>query len=148
MARLPAGRTLSLSPLRAVQQKAEVFVQNYCMSDMGLTTYAQVKKIDTTFREGKVEVADLLAAEQLEAVGQPGTLPPRQPMHQRLEVRPSGLPYSIVFTPAPAVQGRLAVMAYSVVHAVYVSGGWHANARCSGVAPVLQIGIRAHVCTD
>ena len=79
-----------------MQQKAEVFVQNYCMSDMGLTTYAQVKKIDTGFREGKVEVADLLAAEQLQAVGQPGTLPPRQPMHQRLEVRPSVLALDIV----------------------------------------------------
>lgn len=70
-----------------MQYLAELMIQNYCMSDLGVTTYAQPQGEDTSYTEGKPDVSELFEQQQLVATSQPGLLPPVADMQVRVEVR-------------------------------------------------------------
>jgi hypothetical protein len=89
-----------------VQHKAELFVQNYSMSNLGVTTFAKNHVITNTWEEGKVDVADLFERQALEFASRPGAPGPVGPMLSVLEVRPP--------PPACACVGSAVVL--SVLH--------------------------------
>jgi hypothetical protein len=70
-----------------VQYLAELIIQNYCMSDLGLTTYAQPQGADTSYREGKPDVSELFEQQLLVANSIEGLLPPIADMKVKVEVR-------------------------------------------------------------
>lgn len=69
-----------------MQYLAEIMIQNYCMSDLGVTTYAQPQGEDSSYTEGKPDVSELFEQQQLVAMSQPGLLPPIADMQVKVEV--------------------------------------------------------------
>jgi hypothetical protein len=74
-----------------VQYLAELIIENYCMSDIGLTTYAQPQGADEGYREGKPDVSELFEQQELVAASLPGLLPPLADVKVKVEVLPSSL---------------------------------------------------------
>ena len=72
-----------------MQYLAELLIENYCMSDIGLTTYAQPQGADTGYREGKPDVSELFEQQQLVASSVSGLLPPMSDMKVKVEVASS-----------------------------------------------------------
>ena len=70
-----------------VQYLAELLIENYCMSEVGLTTYSQPQGADSGYREGKPDVSELFEQQQLVAASVSGLLPPMADMKVKLEVR-------------------------------------------------------------
>lgn len=85
---LPWSRPRGLTEaLWLMQYLAELMIQNYCMSDLGVTTYAQPQGEDSSYSEGKPDVSELFEQQQLVAASQPGLLPPVADMQVKVEVR-------------------------------------------------------------
>jgi hypothetical protein len=69
-----------------VQYLAELIIENYCMSELGLTTFAQAQGADTSYREGKPDVSELFEQQELVASSITGLLPPLSDMKVKIEV--------------------------------------------------------------
>jgi hypothetical protein len=71
-----------------MQYLAELIVQNYCFSDLGVTTYAQPQAEDNSYNEGKPDVSELFEQQQLIGTSVYGLVPPMADVKLRAEVCP------------------------------------------------------------
>lgn len=69
-----------------MQYLAELIIENYCMSEIGITTYAQPQGADEGYREGKPDVSELFEQQELVASSISGLLPPLSDMKVKIEV--------------------------------------------------------------
>jgi hypothetical protein len=73
-----------------LQHKAELLVHNYCMSDLGLVTYAEPQKHEGGYQEGTIDISELFTNQHLVETSLEGLNLPMEPMATKLEVRCCG----------------------------------------------------------